>query len=404
MSMYGSQRGLNMMGRRTGSRSEINATPAYPAYPYARSESVVQRGNNGFTQEYVEGHSQSVSRVSMTAGQVPGMQSMQQRILFLQGQCQDYLDKTAFIINAGGDANAFLEAQSCLASASELTEQLRLVALDLHQQNAPTESVMRSVSVFSEQIHELRVALSGSQQQKWGGRTVRRTLSREEPRYVSEALAWILQQRRMIETSSWGDDLQAIEQQIANHSAFHSSIQRSVEVDRARAELTRGKDQSADGNKSYLNKLEQEWESLQKTSYQRSVQLQDLHNIIQEIFSQIMWVNDREEEELVFDWGDKGIDVYIPQKHESYSKLMSDLEQKEVQLNVLKAKVDSQLKNKHPASDKIQAYMETLQTQWSWLLQITKCISVHLKENAQYSQFFKETSEMNNKPKREHDF
>lgn len=33
-----------------------------------------------------------------------------------------------------------------------------------------------------------------------------------------------------------------------------------------------------------------------------------------------------------------------------------------------------------------QAYMDTLQTQWSWLLQITKCIHVHLKDNAAYSQ------------------
>lgn len=33
-----------------------------------------------------------------------------------------------------------------------------------------------------------------------------------------------------------------------------------------------------------------------------------------------------------------------------------------------------------------QAYMDTLQTQWSWLLQITKCIDVHLKDNAAYSQ------------------
>ncbi|XP_056122433.1 desmoplakin-B isoform X1 [Rhinichthys klamathensis goyatoka] len=246
--------------------------------------------------------------------------------------------------------------------------------------------------------------MGGAQQQKWSSRTVRRTVSREEPnRYYSEAMAWILQQRRLIETSSWGDDLPAIEQQIAKHKAFHSSIQRSVEVDRAREELIRPKDQNTDGNKSSLNKLEHEWDSLQKASYQRSDQLQDLHNIIEEISSQIMWVNDREEEELVFDWGDKGIDRYIPQKHEGFSTLMSDLEQKEVQLNVLKTKVDSQMKNKHPASDKIQAYMETLQTQWSWLLQITKCIGVHLKENAQYSQFFKETSEMNSKLKKEHD-
>uniref|UniRef100_A0A672NLW5 Desmoplakin n=1 Tax=Sinocyclocheilus grahami TaxID=75366 RepID=A0A672NLW5_SINGR len=148
--------------------------------------------------------------------------------------------------------------------------------------------------------------------------------------------------------------------------------------------------------------MEQEWDSLLKASYQRSVQLQDLRNIIEEISGQIMWVNEREEEELVFDWGDKNIDAYIPQKQESFSKLMSELEQKEIQLNVLKSKVDHLLRNKHPASDKIQAYMETLQTQWSWLLQITKCINVHLKENARYSQFYKEASEMNSKLQKEH--
>lgn len=32
-----------------------------------------------------------------------------------------------------------------------------------------------------------------------------------------------------------------------------------------------------------------------------------------------MWVNEKEEEELVFDWGDKNIDNYIPKKQESYS-------------------------------------------------------------------------------------
>lgn len=93
---------------------------------------------------------------------------------------------------------------------------------------------------------------------------------------------------------------------------------------------------------------------------------------------------------------------------------MSDLEVKEKDLNKLKAKADALLKSNHPASDKIevwgaraggdqrrgrkfgcdcdvslllyQAYRDTLQTQWSWLLQITKCIDVHLKENAAYNQ------------------
>lgn len=57
----------------------------------------------------------------------------------------------------------------------------------------------------------------------------------------------------------------------------------------------------------------------QKMSFGRTQQLQDLQQIIQEISKEIMWVNDREEEELMFDWGDKNIDQYIPRKQESYS-------------------------------------------------------------------------------------
>lgn len=54
-------------------------------------------------------------------------------------------------------------------------------------------------------------------------------------------------------------------------------------------------------------------------SYGRSDQLKEVQDIIQEISKEIMWVNDREEEELMFDWGDKNIDQYIPRKQESYS-------------------------------------------------------------------------------------
>uniref|UniRef100_A0A8D3D3F9 Desmoplakin a n=1 Tax=Scophthalmus maximus TaxID=52904 RepID=A0A8D3D3F9_SCOMX len=139
----------------------------------------------------------------------------------------------------------------------------------------------------------------------------------------------------------------------------------------------------------------------QKMSHNRVGQLRDLQGIIEEISRAIMWVNEREEEELMFDWGDKNIDQYIPKKQESYSRLMRDLEEKEKELNKLKVKADGLLTNNHPASDKIDAYMDTLQTQWSWLLQITKCIHVHLKENAAYSQFFKEADDTYSKLKKE---
>uniref|UniRef100_A0A8C4ZPH9 Desmoplakin b n=1 Tax=Gadus morhua TaxID=8049 RepID=A0A8C4ZPH9_GADMO len=203
--------------------------------------------------------------------------------------------------------------------------------------------------------------------------------------------------QRLIETSPWGDDQETLQQQLVKHQMFHSSIQRSDEMDRARDELHQN------GDKASLNALDQEWDSLQKMSFSRSEWLQELQLIIEDISKEIMWVNYREEEELVFDWGERNIDLYIPKKQESYSQLMSALEGKERDLNRLKVKVDVALKNNHPASDKIEAYMDTLQTQWSWLLQITKCIHVHLKENAAYSQFFKEANETYGALQKEHE-
>lgn len=43
--------------------------------------------------------------------------------------------------------------------------------------------------------------------------------------------------QRLIEKAPFGDDGDAIEQQIVKHGKYHSSLQQSIEVDRARNEL-----------------------------------------------------------------------------------------------------------------------------------------------------------------------
>uniref|UniRef100_A0A7N6AVL8 Desmoplakin a n=1 Tax=Anabas testudineus TaxID=64144 RepID=A0A7N6AVL8_ANATE len=202
-------------------------------------------------------------------------------------------------------------------------------------------------------------------------------------------------------TSAWGDDTDTIEQQILSQNRANSQIGTAC-----RWELL----SKHDGEHSALSPSVPFCHFLifasclwQKMSHARISQLRDLQSIIEENSQAIMWVNEREEEELVFDWGDKNIDQYIPKKQESYSRLMRDLEEKEKELNKLKVKSDGIANNNHPASEKIQAYMDTLQTQWSWLLQITKCIHVHLKENAAYSQFFKEANETYSKLQKQHE-
>eukprot|EP00066_Takifugu_rubripes_P027868 XP_011617134.1 PREDICTED: desmoplakin isoform X2 [Takifugu rubripes] len=400
MSTYGSNTRLNTIGPRSGSRQDLSSS--------FRND--VFAGGNGFHGDFqaadggAYAYSSTFSRTSMPGGGLGGpkvsmgvspggamsVHPMQQKAVLLTNQCQEYLQRAKMILQTGGPV---MEAEKMLMLGAESMEQLKGYGRELQQLRVPTD-IHRSV----EQLQHMFMAL---QQQIMGGMTIRRTRgsvgSLDGGRVFNDAVAWISQQKRMIEMAPWGDDSASIEKQIATHNRTHSSLQRSQEVERARDEL------NAKGDRYNLSVLEQEWDSLQKMSHNRVSQLRELQSIIEEISQAIMWVNEREEEELVFDWGDKNIDQYIPRKQESYSGLMRDLEEKEKELNKLKLKADGLLNNNHPASDKIQAYMDTLQTQWSWLLQITKCIHVHLKENAAYSQFFKEANETYTKLQKEHE-
>ncbi|XP_018526376.1 LOW QUALITY PROTEIN: desmoplakin-like [Lates calcarifer] len=439
MSLYGSQQGLN---RRIGSKGDLTGGGTYH---YARSE-VVHGGGNGY-EPYMDGYKTYTFSKSSTGGMGGGMMSgmsggmgggmsggmgggmmsgmssgmgggmitqisnsglmtqvgsgmggsslsaIHQRAMILQGQCQEYLKKAEYALQSGGAPS---DAERYMAMAKETIEQLKGCAMDLRQMGQPNDNVVRTLEICKDQLKGVHMAMTGSMQRR---RSTRGSSGGwEEPgRSFHDATGWIAQQKRLIETAPWGDDPVAIDQQLVSHQKFHSSIQRSPEVDRARDDLIKK------GDKANHHALEQEWDSLQQMSFSRTQQLRELQEILQEISREIMWVNDREEEELVFDWGDKNIDQYIPKKQESYSKLMSALEDKEKDLNKLKSKVDSLLQNNHPASDKIEAYKDTLQTQWSWLLQITKCIDIHLKENAAYNQFFKEANETYSALQKEHE-
>ncbi|TMS20240.1 Desmoplakin [Larimichthys crocea] len=433
MSMYGSQSGLNSMslGRRVGSRGDLAGAGnvqyfqgggnGYEAsmdgynYNFSKSSGGGMMGTmGGGMMGTMGGGMMGSSSGSMTAkggggmgmgmggGTLPGkggmsgasLAAIHQRAMILQGQCQEYLQKAEYALQTGsspGDAERFM------MMAKETIEQLKSCAMDLRQLGQPNDNVVRSVEICRDQLKGVHMAITGSMQRR---RSTRGSIggSWEEPgRSFQDAMGWMLQQKRLIETASWGDVPEVIDQHIISHQKFHNSIQRSVELDRARDDLIKK------GDKANLHALDQEWDSLQQLSYDRTQQLQELKGIIQEMCQEIMWVNSKEEVELVFDWGDKNIEQYIPQKQESYSKLMSALEDKEKELNKLFTKVDTLLKNNHPAADKIEAYRDTLQTQWKWLLQITKCIDIHLKENAAYQQFFKEANETYSALQKEHE-
>ena len=57
-----------------------------------------------------------------------------------------------------------------------------------------------------------------------------------------------------------------------------------------------------------------------------------------------------------------------------------------MQFNAVQDKGEALVMERHPASKTIEAYTTAMQTQWSWLLQLTMCLETHLKHASQYHQ------------------
>lgn len=76
--------------------------------------------------------------------------------------------------------------------------------------------------------------------------------------------------------------------------------------------------------------------------------------------------------------------------HTFEKNLMSELERRELHFASILDRGEALLAQQHPAAKCIEAHLQALQSQWSWLLQLTLCLEVHLKHATEYHNFFTE--------------
>ncbi|XP_032624497.1 desmoplakin isoform X3 [Chelonoidis abingdonii] len=327
------------------------------------------------------------------------MSRRQNTIQDLLQNCADCLMRAELIVQPelkygdGIQISRNRELEECFAQANEHMDILDGLIREMRQMGQPCDLYQKRLLQLQEQMRALYKAITGPRvrraSSKGGGCYSSQSGSGWDEytkRITSECLGWMRQQKSEMELVKWGFDAAAIEQQINDHRRFHNAIgDYRWHLDKVKTDLR---------EKAAVHQLEEEYETLLRSSFERMDQLRQFQNLIQATSREIMWINDCEEEELLYDWSDRNTD--IARKQEAFSKRMSQLELKEKDLNKLKQESDQLVLNQHPASDKIEAYMDTLQTQWSWILQITKCIDVHLKENAAYFQFFEEAQSTEN--------
>ncbi|XP_070691010.1 plectin-like isoform X3 [Pempheris klunzingeri] len=218
-------------------------------------------------------------------------------------------------------------------------------------------------------------------------------------RYVQDLLAWVEENQRRIDEAEWGSDLPSVESQLGSHRGLHQTVEdfRS-KIERARADETQLSPLSKGTYKEYLGKLDLQYAKLLNSSKSRLRNLESLHGFVSAATKELMWLNDKEEEEVNFDWSDRNTNMVA--KKDNYSGLMRELELREKKISDIQAMGDKLVRDGHPGKKTVEAFTAALQTQWSWILQLCCCIEAHLKENTAYYQFFADVKEAQDKMKK----
>ncbi|XP_058503111.1 plectin isoform X9 [Solea solea] len=218
-------------------------------------------------------------------------------------------------------------------------------------------------------------------------------------RYVQDLLAWVEENQRRIDESQWGSDLPTVESQLGSHRGLHQTVEdfRS-KIERAKADENQLSPVSKSTYREYLGKLDLQYGKLLNSSKSRLRNLDSLHAFVSSATKELMWLNDKEEEEVNFDWSDRNSNMTA--KKDNYSGLMRELELREKKVNDIQTLGDKLVRDGHPGKKTVEAFTAALQTQWSWILQLCCCIEAHLKENTAYYQFFTDVKEAQDKMKK----
>uniref|UniRef100_A0A8C7SWM8 Plectin n=1 Tax=Oncorhynchus mykiss TaxID=8022 RepID=A0A8C7SWM8_ONCMY len=228
---------------------------------------------------------------------------------------------------------------------------------------------------------------------------VRPELDEVTLRYIQDLLAWVEENQRRVDRGEWGSDLPTVESQLGSHRGLHQSVEEfHAKIGRAKADESQLSPVSKGAYRDNLSKLELHYGKLLNSSKARLHSLDGLHAFVTAATKELMWLNEKEEEEVNYDWSERNTNMTA--KKDNYSGLMKELEHREKRVNSVQVQGDKLLKEGHPAKTTVEAFTAALQTQWSWILQLCCCIESHLKENTAYFQFFSDVKEAEEKMKK----
>ncbi|KAM4795882.1 microtubule-actin cross-linking factor 1 [Rhinophrynus dorsalis] len=206
-------------------------------------------------------------------------------------------------------------------------------------------------------------------------------------RFVYELLAWVEEMQMKLELAEWGADLPSVQTQLENQRQVHTSVEElSSSLREARSYEIKMSPNFRSSYRETLSKLEMQYCKLRETSSSRLRNLQSLHDFVSRATAQIIWLNEKEEEELAYDWSDGNPNMSA--KKEYFTELTQQLEEKQDMIQSLQETAELLSLENHPAKQTVEAYSAAVLSQWQWVKQLCLCVEQHVKENSAYFQFF----------------
>uniref|UniRef100_F6PJQ3 Proteasomal ubiquitin receptor ADRM1 n=1 Tax=Xenopus tropicalis TaxID=8364 RepID=F6PJQ3_XENTR len=316
------------------------------------------------------------------------LQRIVSKLQMESGLCEEQLNQ----------ADALLQTNIRLLNAGKQPQRSGEIERDLDQADAMIRILFNDVQALKDgrhpqgeqmyrrvyRLHDRLVAMRTEYNLRIKSGASRPDMDDATLRYLQDLLSWVEENQKRINTAEWGSDLPSVESQLGSHRGLHQSINEF----RAKVERARAEEGQFSGNRGsyqeYLGKLDLQYAKLLNSSKARLRHLENLNTFVSAATKELMWLNDKEEEEVNYDWSERNTNM--TSKKDNYSGLMRELELKEKKIKEIQNTGDRLLREDHPAKSTVEAFQAALQTQWSWMLQLCCCIEAHLKENTAYFQ------------------
>uniref|UniRef100_A0A914L6F5 Calponin-homology (CH) domain-containing protein n=2 Tax=Meloidogyne incognita TaxID=6306 RepID=A0A914L6F5_MELIC len=293
-----------------------------------------------------------------------------------------------------------------------LERQVREIVDDLHLLKPPIDELFSDVEILRQQRHsqtaDLNKQVVGLEQRRaaYLGRLedgiMTRLGIRPKAQFVTErvtstttadggSLAYKGNAFRRVE-----DAIQWIRDRTDFRQTVDECIARQAEV-------------SAEDSYDYfelLKILESEYQQLRELSAGRMVDLDSLIAFIRAAQLELVWIHEREELEVTRNWSTvQQLDIPMLQNYfkqvlkelfklKIIVKLLHEIELHEKQFNDVHNQGAALINQRHPAGEVIEVYLRTMQNQWDWLLNLSKCLEGHLRDAYNAKSFLEESDQI----------